>query len=144
MQLSCKKTSTRKNNYQKKELQEQKGAFRKMLFEERRQELEEIKKREELKRRIESKKHKRKEKIMEMMDRTSIFLQNLTIPKTNSKSFAECYANLDNAIDAVSKNNISKARNLYIKARNVYIDLSYEEKKRIYKELLQLYKQLAG
>ena len=133
----------KKKQASKKELQEQNEAFGKILFEERRQELEEIKKHEELKKKIESKRHKRKEKIREMLDGASIFLQNLTIPKTNGKSFAECYANLDNAIIAISKNDISKARKLYIEARRTYIDLSYEEKKKIYKELLQLYKQLA-
>ena len=138
------------------ELQEQKKDFRKILFEERRKELEEIKKHDEFKKVIEVKRQKRKEKIREMLNNTSILLQNLTVPKKaeithgkakkiigQGKSFEECYANLYNAKKAIAKHDIPKAKNLYIEARNVYIDLSYEEKKEIYKELLQLYNQLA-
>ena len=138
-----------------KELQEQKKAFRKILFEERRKELEDIKKHEEFKKVIEAKRQKGKEKIREMLDKTSILLQNLAIPKkaeiTNgkakkiigqSKSFEECYVHLHNSKEAIANHNLSKAKNMYVEARNVYIDLSYEEKKEIYKELMQLYNQL--
>ena len=139
-----------------KELQEQKEALRKILFEERSRELEGIKKREELKKTIVANRQKRKEKIREIVDKTSILLQNLSMPKKTgiagdkskkvigkSKSFEECYINLRDAKEAAAKRDIFKAKNLYIEARNVYIDLNYEEKKEIYKELMQLYKQLA-
>ena len=130
-----------------KELQLQREALRRILFEERKEELEELKRHEELKSRIECKRQGRKEKIREILKKTSVLLQNLTIPKkieiTKSKNFEECYINMGNAREAIAKHNISGAKNLYIEARNVYIDLSYEEKKGIYKELMRLYKQLA-
>ena len=56
--------------------------------------------------------------------------------------FNKCYRMLSEAQEAFAKNDMPKARELYIEARNLYINLEYEEKKEIYGELMDLYKKL--
>jgi hypothetical protein len=50
---------------------------------------------------------------------------------------------MDNAKAAMGKNDVSKAKKLYLDARNFYIGLEYEEKKEVYDELTKLYNRLS-
>ena len=43
------------------------------------------------------------------------------------------------AKEAIGKNEIPKAKNLYAESRNLYVDLSNDEKKEVYDELMELY-----
>ena len=53
-----------------------------------------------------------------------------------------CYKALNEVKEAIDRNNIHKARKLYIKAGKLYAGLKNEDKKEVYSELMKLYKKL--
>ena len=49
---------------------------------------------------------------------------------------------LQKAKEALEKNDVSKAKKLYIDARRVYMGIDFKNKKEIYDELMELYDRL--
>jgi len=59
-----------------------------------------------------------------------------------SKNLEMCQNTLQKAKEALEKNDVSKAKKLYIDARRVYMGIDFKNKKEIYDELMELYDRL--
>jgi len=60
----------------------------------------------------------------------------------SGKKLEKFYKELNEAEDSINKNNISKAKKLYVDARNAYVELGNEDKKEVYNKLMELYNKL--
>lgn len=64
--------------------------------------------------------------------------------KTEKKSKIEQFHKaFSEAKEHASKNDIARARKLYIESRNIYVDLSTEEKKKVYGEFTEFYNKIS-
>ena len=64
------------------------------------------------------------------------------VRKRKSRLFIRCHKLLLNTDKALQKNNIQKAKRLYMKSRGLYIQLEYSEEKEIYKDVMDLFIKL--
>ena len=78
------------------------------------------------------------EEVIIQISKRSVKLKKLKI----SEKFNKCFNTINYAKEALVKNNISKAKKLYLKARKLYISLEHNEKKVLYNQLMKLYNKL--
>ncbi|MBI1935171.1 hypothetical protein HYS31_01915 [Candidatus Woesearchaeota archaeon] len=60
----------------------------------------------------------------------------------SGKSIDKFRAALEGALEAIKKNDVQKAKQLYMEARNIYVDMEYDEKKEVYSDLMEVYNKL--
>ncbi|MBI2654523.1 hypothetical protein HYX02_07010 [Candidatus Woesearchaeota archaeon] len=91
---------------------------------------------------FETKEEKKAEKSPSIVERFLKKEKEPEIPIGKSKKFQRCYKTLNEVKDAISKDNIEKAKKFYVEARKLYVELDYNERKDVYNELMEVFNKL--
>ena len=65
-------------------------------------------------------------------------------PGGKSSEFEKFRKAFSHAKEYAGKNEIAKAKKLYMESRKIYVGLSNEEKKEVYDKLMELYNKVSG
>ncbi len=66
----------------------------------------------------------------------------LLMPRIGRSKLENYYKMSYKTKEAIARNDIAKAKKLYINARNIYVNLKAKEKKMVYNDLMKIYKRL--